>query len=371
MFKRQKIVFVSAFPPNDLTAGQYFSKILVNELANHFEVDLITFPYKNHQVDVTNSVKIEILKLSLWNKLKNACLKFYLHPIFTVRYNKTYSQLINKRALEADYIFFDFSQVLIYDLMCSHPNKFIRLHDVIFQKYTRGNLLNRMQLLWVKATEKYLLRNCDTIFSISKKDSNLLLNQYNKQSIVFNYALKPIHFNFNDIEIKNDEFCLYGAWNRMENEEGLMWFIDKVLPQLKSNIKIKIIGPGLSKNVLQKMNNCSNISYLGFVDNPLLEIYQVAALIAPVFSGAGIKIKVIDSLSVGTPIIGSEVAFEGIDNKQYLPALNLCANANDYIHAINSFSPWTKEQKITFINNIQANHNEFNFVDMIIKEASN
>ena len=52
---------------------------------------------------------------------------------------------------------------------------------------------------------------------------------------------------------------------------------------------------------------------LGFVDNPYKIMSESLGLIAPLFHGAGIKVKVIESLACGTPVIGTEVAFEGID----------------------------------------------------------
>ena len=36
------------------------------------------------------------------------------------------------------------------------------------------------------------------------------------------------------------------------------------------------------------------------------------ALIAPVFSGAGVKVKVLEALACGTPVVGTDIAFEGI-----------------------------------------------------------
>jgi hypothetical protein len=64
----------------------------------------------------------------------------------------------------------------------------------------------------------------------------------------------------------------------------------------------------------------NNIDYLGFVDRPLDIIYTSCAVIAPLFTGAGVKVKVIDSFTTGTPVIGTNITFEGLpffDNLVY------------------------------------------------------
>ena len=38
------------------------------------------------------------------------------------------------------------------------------------------------------------------------------------------------------------------------------------------------------------------------------------ALIAPLFKGAGVKVKVVEALCCGTPVLGTSVALEGIPN---------------------------------------------------------
>lgn len=359
----KKILFVTAFPPNELTAGQYFSKDLINQLAEQFEIELITFSYKNHVIDVNPKVKYKIFKLNSFTKLTNSINKFYIHPIFTARFNSNWNNIIKLKAQKADYIFFDFSQVLIYDFYLNHPQKMIRLHDIIAQKYTRGSIFNKMQFLWVKLSEKYLLKYSNSIFTLSNKDAKLLDLNYKRKSIIFNGPLKPITFNLENNNINNNEFCFYGAWNRRENEMGLIWFIYKVLPSLSTNFTFKIIGPGLSKKLRLKINEFGNLKYLGFVENPLLEIFKSSGLIAPIFSGAGIKIKVLDSISVGTPVIGTDIAFEGIEVNSEICALIECKTSEEFIDAINNFNPPNLLQKISLINAIKNQYKADNITD--------
>ncbi|MCX6186366.1 MAG: glycosyltransferase family 4 protein, partial [Bacteroidetes bacterium] len=125
------------------------------------------------------------------------------------------------------------------------------------------------------------------------------------------------------------------------------------------------IGPDLKNSIKKKINETSNVTYKGFVENPLLELYGTSCLIAPIFSGAGVKVKVLDALSSGTPIIGTHIAFEGIDDTIFSNAMFLCNNENDFVDKINNFEFWSKEQSIELINKVKSHYIEHDFISII------
>ena len=88
----------------------------------------------------------------------------------------------------------------------------------------------------------------------------------------------------------------------------------------------------------------NKINYLGFVQDSYARIVQSSAVIVPLFTGAGVKVKVLDSFTTGTPVIGTDVAFEGIPEIEGLT--NLAISAEDFADKINNFVPCTLEQKI-------------------------
>ena len=88
---------------------------------------------------------------------------------------------------------------------------------------------------------------------------------------------------------------------------GLVWFIKDVFPLLKENIKnsLFVMGGGLSKEYQEIYLKPNKINYLGFVENSYARIVQSSAAIVPLFTGAGVKVKVLDSFTAGTPVIGT------------------------------------------------------------------
>ena len=100
---------------------------------------------------------------------------------------------------------------------------------------------------------------------------------------------------------------------RLSEEKGI-----KILLKAWENlsIKLKIIGDGPLSSLVMNNNN-PNIEYLGFIKNVNEEISKSLLMIAPIYIGAGLKMKIPHIMSCGVPVITTSVGAEGIDiNKE-------------------------------------------------------
>jgi glycosyltransferase involved in cell wall biosynthesis len=302
----ENILFITAFPPNNKSGGQVFSLNLIRDLSKKYSVDLIYFNYKDH----SPAQDLPVNSIRDYNASNFNCLrKITMHPIFTRRFNYNILHYLKSMAPQYDIIFFDYIQVGLYSLYLEHPYKIIRSHDILFQKFSRKNKLFKNG---VKLKEKEILKSAQKVFVPSKKDVDIIKCTYNLDTYFTNEYMQDFHFF--KYSGKANTFIFFGLWSRKENLDGLLWFIKKVMPLISQNqdIKFKVIGGGMSEKVRKKYLLSRNIEYLGFVDNSLDIIYTSRAVIAPLFSGAGVKVKVIDSFTTGTPVIGTDITFEGL-----------------------------------------------------------
>lgn len=94
------------------------------------------------------------------------------------------------------------------------------------------------------------------------------------------------------------------------NVEGLKWFNTNVFPQLRAarpDVELHVIG----RHPQDLPAKLPGIALHGFVED-LSQAYDEAALvIAPIHSGAGTQIKVIDALAHGRPLVSSRFAHSG------------------------------------------------------------
>ena len=353
----KKLLYITAFPPNQKTGGQTFSLNALNELSQNYLIDILYFSYPEHICEIVeknNVISVTEVNIKKFDFIK----KFWIHPLFTRRFNRNILRRIQTEANKYDVLYFDFSQVALYSLYIQHPNKILRMHDVLYQKFSRKNFLLEK---WVTSTEKKLLKSFNKVFVPSIKDVDLLKKVYGLEAFYTNEYLKPIEFP--QIVEQKRHFVFYGYWKRSENTDGLIWFIEKVLPLVKSTYKILVIGGGLSTEIKEKYLTAKGIDYLGFVDNPLNIILESSAVLVPLFQGAGIKVKVIDSFTVGTPVIGTDLAFEGLPDIQ---GLSYCTNDEvEFAKFINEFSPLSYDEKINKAKRFDDNYNNHHLLEQL------
>jgi glycosyltransferase involved in cell wall biosynthesis len=166
-------------------------------------------------------------------------------------------------------------------------------------------------------TEINLLKLFDLIITISSEEKYLFSQFTDKKVTIVPHSL-PNKFTNSNFEKNYD--IIYVASDNEHNIKGAAWFFDQVYHRLPSSIKILVIG-GISKTV----KNYPNVKKIAFAED--LNPYYVDSKIAicPMFSGTGLKIKVIEALSYGLPVICNEKGVDGMINK----IDNGCLTTND------------------------------------------
>ena len=167
------------------------------------------------------------------------------------------------------------------------------------------------------------------------------------------------------INVYENRFCFYGAWNRAENAEALEQFLKEVYPKLSDDFEFVVIGGGMSKSLQTKLESLKNYSYLGFVEDPVKEVARCQALLAPLHKGAGVKVKVIDALSSGTCVVGTKVAFEGIEDNSAHRLFFHAESADGFVAILNNWRVINIEEKQAAADEFFARYNKNHFTDLL------
>jgi len=315
----KKILFITAFPPSDLAAAEKNTKLMLKDLGKQYEVDLVYFKDDDVSEYVPELPTIHVKKLvhnSVRYRLKNiACSPIY-HPIFTVRFNWSLRRYLQRLIDDNNYaaIILDHSQTLLYArrLKFNGP-KILLSHDVEAQRFERTS--NRFMTWLCRRSEGYVLSAHNAyIFSFCQKDVDLIKEYYDIEAhLCLDYIDNRIIES--NPEVIKDNFVLFGNWTRPDNYEGALWLLNGIDQYLHTPIQIDIIGKGFPQDKLAAQYKMLKVNILGFVDNPYQTIAECKAMLCPILSGAGIKVKVIESLASGTPVLGTEIAFEGFSEK--------------------------------------------------------
>lgn len=269
-----------------------------------------------------------------------------------------------KKKYEPDVIILEWTNIvlLIDEIKKRYPNAhFIASeHDVSFvgakrqSEYYHGikGLIKKIEYFNLRKRELAALKKCDLIFPHNKDNIDLL----DREGISMSKCQWEIPYYQNMENLKritqNNDVLFYGAMGRKENYLSVEWFIDNVMPLLKDyNIRFVILGnnpPDYIKNM-----ESDKIHITGFVDNIEPYFSHSMCLVAPLVLGAGIKVKILEALSAGIPVLTNNIGIEGIPatrNEEYIH----CETPEEYRDAIiNIFS-----KKIDLLQ-LEKNEREF------------
>lgn len=335
--KKERVLFITAYVPHKAAAGEKNTMIMLNDLAESYDVDLVYFKYDYDMFYQPERSNVRVLKvfrnskpIKIWGILNLP----FLHPVYSIRFSWSKLRTLKKLIANTSYkaIILNHSNVFYYGkFLDKNTPKILLAHDVIIQRALRtANKLMR-NVCRFSEYQCFKLPNAH-IFSFSQKDVDIITQGYHLPAKVCLDYIDPDIIN-KQVEKVDDYYMFFGDWSRKENYEGALWFIEKVSPLLKLKITFKIIGRQFPKEKIQNPNPLVKYEVLGFVDDPYKILSEARALVSPLFNGAGIKVKVIESLACGTPVIGTAIAFEGLP-EGFESSMLLANTPEEYVKAM-------------------------------------
>ncbi len=191
-------------------------------------------------------------------------------------------------------------------------------HNSLWRRLLRGprqlqNLATLSCIPAIMLAERAAIRLSTTSFVCSDLDVTKLKRRFGVRNVqvVPNSIRIPAMVS----RCQFPRLLMLGNYGYAPNSQGIEFFVERILPILQKaipSVELWVAGPN-ERALSFALNPPSGVRVLGFVDN-LDELYsQVAAVICPIFSGGGTRVKVIEAASYGMPIISTRIGAEGIE----------------------------------------------------------
>jgi len=171
---------------------------------------------------------------------------------------------------------------------------------------------------------------------------------------------------------KVTKLIFIGGMSWYPNKEAMLFFTRNVWPlikQLKLDVEMHIVGELPPKEITNTALSDDNFYVHGFVKD-IRDIFNQASIyVCPISDGGGTKLKILDALAMGKPIIANPIACEGIDvteNKNVLYA----ETPEDYINHIKYLMNNTEARNTISKNNIQLIKEKYSY-DVIGQKLNN
>lgn len=222
------------------------------------------------------------------------------------------------------------------------------------------------------------LNNYDLLIPITQRDLDIFrfLGYKNRATVapvgVHGADYKP---NFSSFQ-RPLSLGFIGSLDWMPNQEGLRWFLDQVWKALhhKSPTLTFHIAGRNAPLWLQELR-LPNVIFHGEVPDAAAFINQHSVMIVPLFSGSGMRVKILEGMALGRAVITTSMGLEGIDAchhrevlladtaETFLNAIALCEQDGNFVRRIG-------EQARAFVlqqydNQEIANHLLQSFIQML------
>jgi len=177
--------------------------------------------------------------------------------------------------------------------------------------------------------EKQALETVDAVVTISRADAD----DFEQLTCVRTHVVPVVMESERRSRPHLDRrhFCYVGNLSWRPNVSGLDWFCQKVWPMIRSRVPdatLEIVGVGLQPDTRGRIPipaawRVPGVDTVGFLENlePLYD--RSLGMLAPVLGGSGVRIKILEGLRAGLPIVTTPDGASGLpltDGKEALIA---------------------------------------------------
>ncbi len=113
-----------------------------------------------------------------------------------------------------------------------------------------------------------------------------------------------------------DRLIFAGRLDQYSNRDAIHHFCTSVWPLVRDanpGMRLTIIGSGAPPHLTEIAKNDRRIELLGYVDDVRPYFARAMAMVCPIRDGGGTRVKILDAMAMGMPIISTTIACEGID----------------------------------------------------------
>ena len=232
------------------------------------------------------------------------------------------------RAEDFDIVQIEFSYMAHYRQAVSptsHAKTVLSMHNVESIRFARELQFapwgkRRVGLLWdhylFRLWEQKAIRSFDGILATSNMERDWIQAQAPEAAVsLMPNGVNVSHFQNMPASAKTRSIVFTGLMNYPPNVDAVMWFCHDVWPTLRQHIpdlQFNIVGRSPQPKVVA-LGRQPGVHVTGEVPDTRPYVTEALALVVPLRSGGGTRLKILEAMAMGCPVISTRLGAEGLD----------------------------------------------------------
>lgn len=186
-----------------------------------------------------------------------------------------------------------------------------RIYKVTKTPFKRGYI--KHLALTLKYYELNHINDYDAVSPVTEVDAEYFReNGLRKKCKGIPFGMNPPELLSDVLEEKNTIFHI-GSMNWHPNEQGIKWFLEECWNKIRQTIpNVQAYFAGRYMPNWLKNTSIEGVHIVGEVEDSIRFMTSKQIMVVPLLSGSGIRIKIIEAMSIGKTVIATTIAAEGI-----------------------------------------------------------
>lgn len=218
-----------------------------------------------------------------------------------------------------------------------------KIPSVVMTLASRLHLIKKVLQYEAKMMEKYelqVVKDFDKTFFCSSVDMKEFNQKSDCKAFCVHTAVDLEYFKpAEDTEYDSKTIVYLGNIDISANRDTLTYLIERIMMKLRQkdmDFKLLVVG-NCSQETYRNFQQYSFVKFSFRVDDIREYVQRCAALAAPLRYGSGIKIKIIEAMAMGVPVITNPYGAEGLTVRSYQEMI-ICNHDGEFINAIMEIS---------------------------------
>jgi glycosyltransferase involved in cell wall biosynthesis len=186
-----------------------------------------------------------------------------------------------------------------------------------------GALYSAVQWRRLRTYEGRVCREADTVIAVSETDAaHLRRLAPGARLLVLPNGVDTTAFAHRQPSARNDgradeapTVLFTGTMDFRPNVDAMLWFAEAIWPRLhaaRPGLRCLIVGKAPDARLLAAARRQDGLEVIGAVPDVRPFLAQAAVYVVPMRMGSGVRLKVLEAMAAGVPVVSTRMGLEGV-----------------------------------------------------------